>query len=117
MPQSAAVALAWSRVTECSRVVPFAQLVPLGFVPGRGLKRNSPSVTDGHQWQLAQDGLDRHDVEYGELPFHNLVSYKLFFLCIKYSVYMQIFICYAECLVLRKNGVYLVFQSTLGFIS
>jgi len=82
MPQSAAVALAWSRVTECSRAVPFAQLVPLGFVPGRGLKRNSPSVTDGHQWQLAQDGLDRHDVEYGELPFHNLVSYKLFYLCI-----------------------------------
>ena len=50
------------------------QRVLLGFVPGRGLKRNSPSVTDGHQWQLAQDGLDRHDVEYGELPFHNLIS-------------------------------------------
>ena len=53
---------------------------------------NSPSVTDGHQWQLAQDGLDRHDVEYGELPFHNLVSYKLFYLCTilrKNSLYTQ----------------------------
>jgi len=56
--------------------VPLTQRVPLGFVVRRGLERNGPSVSDGSQWQLAQDGLDRHDVENGELPHHDLAKYE-----------------------------------------